>query len=114
VAIVSAMMAHSNDPKVQERGSLALGNLAWKNKANRVSIVAKHGIEAIVSAMTAHIDVSKVQERGCSSLFNLTSNESVAVKIQLEGGLAVLEQNPSNSYVAAALKRINRALINLG
>jgi hypothetical protein len=50
------MTAHSNVSKVQEQWCLALGNLAC-NDANRISIAAKHGIEAIVSAMAAHMAV---------------------------------------------------------
>jgi hypothetical protein len=52
-----------------------------------------------------------MQEYGCFVLSNLTFNESAAVRIQLEGGLAVLEQNPSNSDAKTALYRI-KALIN--
>jgi hypothetical protein len=57
-----------------------------------------------MSAMTAHNNVTKVQKWGCRALFNLTFNKSVG--IQLEGGLAVLEQNPSNSNAETALQRI--------
>jgi hypothetical protein len=72
--------------------------------------------------MTAHSNESRVQERGCSALFSLTFNKSVAARIQFEGGLAVLEQNPSNFNAKIALLRIRglavlqwiRALINLG
>jgi hypothetical protein len=92
--------------KYKRRGCYALGKLAWNNDANRVSIAAKHGIEAIVIAMTAHSNIPGVQKWGCFTLFNLTFNESVAVRIQLEGGLAVLEQNPSNSDAKRALQRI--------
>jgi hypothetical protein len=94
---------------VQEYGCYTLGSLARNNDANRVSIAAKHGIEAIVSAMTAHKNVSKVQEGGCLALFALTHNESVAVRIQLEGGVAVLEQNPSDVCAELALQSINKA-----
>jgi hypothetical protein len=111
-AVVSAMIMHRNASKVQEYGCFALGNILCNNDANRASIAAKHGIEAIVSAMTAHSNVPKVQERGCVALFNLSFNESVSVRIQLEAGLAVLEQNPSNSHAKMALQRI-RAPINL-
>jgi hypothetical protein len=45
-------------------------------------------------------------------LFNLHINEFAAVQIQLKGGLAVLEQNPSNSDAETALYWI-KALINL-
>jgi hypothetical protein len=102
---MSAMAAHSNAPKVQEEGCYALGKLAC-NDANCVSIAAKHGIEAIVSTMTAHSYIPEVQEHGCLALFNLSFNESVANRIHLEGGLAVLEQNPRDSNAEAALKRI--------
>jgi hypothetical protein len=107
------MTTHSNDSEIQEEGCVALVHFAWNNDANRVSIAAKHGIEAIMSAMTTHSNVSKVQEYGCLALSNLTFNDSVAIMIQLEGGLAVLEQNPSSSYAATALQRI-RAVIDLG
>jgi hypothetical protein len=110
-AIVSAMTVHSNVAQVQEWGCLALGGLAYKNDANCISIAARHGIEAIVSAMTAHINISEVQEKGCLVLLNLSFNEFVAVRIQLEGGLAVLEQNPNNSHAEAALHRIKVARI---
>jgi hypothetical protein len=63
--------------------------------------------------MTAPNTNSKVQECGCLALSNLTLNDSVAIMIQLEGGLAVLEQNPCNSYAVTALQRI-RAVIDLG
>jgi hypothetical protein len=43
-----------------------------------------------VSAMKAHSNVSKVQEQGSVAMFYLSLNESVAVRIQLAGGLAVL------------------------
>jgi hypothetical protein len=66
----------------------------------------KHGIEAIVSAMRTHSNESKVQECGCLVLFKLTFNEFAAVRIQLEGGFAVLEQNPSNSKAGTGLQRI--------
>jgi hypothetical protein len=112
-AIVSAMTAHTNVLQVQGWGCLAIVNLARNNDANRVSIAAKHGIEAIVSAMTAHTNVLQVQKWGCSALSNLTFNESVAVRIRLEGGLAVLEQNPNNSNAETALQRI-KALIYPG
>jgi hypothetical protein len=112
-AIVSAMTAHSNVSRVQVYGCAALGNLACGNDANCVSIAEKDGIEAIVSAMTAHSNISEVQEYGCSVLFNLTFNDFAAVRIQLEGGLAVLEQNPGNSDAETALRQIN-ALFNLG
>jgi hypothetical protein len=62
--------------------------------------------------MTAHSNMPKVQDRGCLTLFNLSFNESVSVRIQLIGGLAVLEQNPSNSDAETALQRI-RASTNL-
>jgi hypothetical protein len=42
----------------------------------------------------------------------MTLNESVAARIQLEGGVAVLEQNSSNSNAGKALQQIE-ALINL-
>jgi hypothetical protein len=51
---VSAMTAHIIVLKAQERGCVAVTNLAC-SAANRVSIAAKYGVEAIVSAMTAHI-----------------------------------------------------------
>jgi hypothetical protein len=105
-AVVSAMTVHNNVSKVQERGCSAIVSLARNNDANRVSIAAKHGIEAVVSAMTAHSNVLEAQEWGCLALFCLSCNESVAVRIQLEGGLAVLEQNPSISYARTALQRI--------
>jgi hypothetical protein len=110
-AIVSAMTAHTNVSNVQEWGCRALGNLARKNDANCVSIAAKDAIEAIVIAMTAHSNVAKVQKGGCWALFHLTFNKYVAVKIQHEGGMAVLEQNPSNSNAEKALQRI-KALTN--
>jgi hypothetical protein len=112
-AIVSAMAAHVNVSKVQEYGCVALANLASNNDANRVLIAAKDGIEAIVSAMVAYRNVSELQKRGCLALFNLTFSESVAVRIGLEGGLAVLEQNQSSSHAETALQRI-KSLINLG
>jgi hypothetical protein len=99
------MMAHSSVSEIQEWGCYALRNLACNNDANRVSIASKHGIEAIVSALTAHSTASKVQEYGCLDLLRLTFNE-------LEGGVAVLEYNPSNSYGENASQRI-KALINL-
>jgi hypothetical protein len=105
---------HTNVSKVQEPGCLAFRNLACNNDVNCVSIAAKDGVKAIVIVMTAHFDVPKVQERGCSALLKLTYNESVAVRIQFEGCLAALEQNPSNSYAVAALQLISRVLINLG
>jgi hypothetical protein len=108
-AIVSAMTAHSNVSKVQERGCLALGILARNIDANRVSIAAKQGIEAIVSAMTTHSNIPEMQERGCVSLLSLTLNESVAVRVELGGGVDVLEQNPNNSNAEVALQRINEA-----
>jgi hypothetical protein len=111
-AILSAMTAYSNVSKVQELGCLALGNLAWNDDANCVLITAKYGIEAIVCAMTAHSNISEVQKYGCSVLSTLTFNEFAAVRIQLEGGLAVLEQNPNNSDAEIALHQI-KALINL-
>jgi hypothetical protein len=43
--------------------------------------------------------------------FYLTFNESFAVRIHLEGGLAVLEHNPSNSLCGESVATI-RALIN--
>jgi uncharacterized membrane protein YecN with MAPEG domain len=113
-AVVSAMTAHSTVSKVQEEGCLTLSHLACNSDTNRVSIAAKHGIDAIVSAMTMHSNVSKVQDYGCMALLQLTFNESVAVRIQLEGGVAVLEQNPSNSYAETALQSINKALSNDG
>jgi hypothetical protein len=114
VAIVRAMTTHTYELKVQVRGCLALGNIA-SNDANCVSIAAKHGIQAIVRAMTVHVNKSKVQEYGCLALSNLTFNDSVAIRgIQLEeGGLAVLEHNPSNSNAETALQRI-KALASLG
>jgi hypothetical protein len=51
------MVMHSSVSKVQEQGCYALGNLASNNVANRLSIAAKHGIEAIVSAMATHSNV---------------------------------------------------------
>jgi hypothetical protein len=105
-AIVNAMTAHNNVSKVQERGCLAFWLLAHNNDANCESIAAKHGIEAIVSAMTAHNNVSKVQERGCLVLMNLSWNESRAVRIQLEGGLVVLEHNPYEFAAKRALQQI--------
>ncbi len=111
-AIVSAMAAHSNMWNVQEYGCLALGNLSRNNDVNCVSIAAKYGIEAIVSAMTTHTNAPKVQDQGCLALFNLCFNESVAARIGVEGGLAVLEHNPSNSDAERALQRI-RASINV-
>jgi hypothetical protein len=107
------MKAHSNVSELQERGNLALGNLARDNDDNCVLITAKHGIEAIVCAMTAHSSVSEVQNYGCSALYNLSFKESVAVRIGLEGGLAVLEQNPRDFQAKTALQRI-KALITLG
>jgi hypothetical protein len=63
-----------------------------------------------VIAMMVHTNITEVQEYGCLALFNLTFNKSVAVRIlQLEGGLAVLKQNPSNSNAKRALKRIKAA-----
>jgi hypothetical protein len=61
--------------------------------------------------MTAHSHVPKVQKWGYLALFNLSFNESVAARIQLEGGVAVLEQNPSNSNAEKAIQRI-KALIH--
>jgi hypothetical protein len=107
------MTAHSNIPDVQENGCLALANLAAKNDANRVSIGAKYGVEAIVRAMAAYSNISNVQKRGCLVLFILSFSESLAARIQLVGGLAVLEQNPNNSHAERALQRIN-AFLNLG
>ncbi len=54
--------------------SFALGKLAANNDANRVSVAAKHGIEAIVSAMAKHSKASKVQEWGRLALGNLARN----------------------------------------
>jgi hypothetical protein len=108
---VSAMTAHSTVSKVQEKGCLAIANLAWKNDANCVIIAVKDGIEIIVSAMMAHSNIPKVQEWGCLALFKLGFNESIAVRIQLKGGLAVLEQNPSNAYAQTALLRIKTSII---
>jgi hypothetical protein len=62
--------------------------------------------------MTTHSRVSKVQERGSSALFNLALNESVVVRMGVEGVVAALEQNPRNIIAGRALRRI-RALINL-
>jgi hypothetical protein len=112
-AIVGAMVAHSNSLGVQQWGCAALMNLACNNAANCLSIAAKGGIKVIVSAMLAHSAIRKVQEWGCFALFYLTVNDSVAVRMQFEGGLAVLEQNPSNSYAKRALQRI-KPLIILG
>jgi hypothetical protein len=112
-AIVGAMTAYTNISEVQKWGCLALANLASSNDANRVSIATKDGIEAIVSAMTAYTNVSEVQKRGCLALFNLTCSESLATRIQLAGGLAVLEQNPNNFHAEEALRRI-KASLNLG
>jgi hypothetical protein len=56
--------------------------------------------------MVAHINLPDVQEYGSLALFNLSFNESVAARIQLEGGLAVLERNPNNSNAEKALQRI--------
>jgi hypothetical protein len=61
--------------------------------------------------MTAHSNAPKVQEYGSFALFILSFNESVSVKIQLMGGVAVLEHNPSNPHAEAALQRM-RASIN--
>jgi hypothetical protein len=61
-----------------------------------------------VSAMTVYSNVSKVQEWGCFALSSLSFNESVATRIQLEGGVAVLEQNPSNANAEKAMQRIKR------
>jgi hypothetical protein len=105
-AIVSAMTAHSNVSKVQEWGCVALRHLICGNDANCASIAAKHGIEASVSAMAAQSNVFKRQKIGFGASFNLSFNESVAVRIQLVGGLAVLEQNASNSNAQAVLQRI--------
>jgi hypothetical protein len=55
------MTTHINVSKVQEQGCATLGNLAFNNDANRVSIAAKHGIEAIVSSMTVHSSIPKAQ-----------------------------------------------------
>jgi hypothetical protein len=109
--IVSAMMVQINVPKVQEQGCAAIVNLTLNNGANYVSIVTKHGIEAVVSAMTAHSNILEVHECGCLVLFNLSFNESVAVRIQLEGGVAVLEQNSNDFYAKRALQRIKASII---
>jgi hypothetical protein len=110
-AVVSAMTMHSTVFEVQEEGCHALAQLACNSDANIVSIAAKHGIDAIVSAMTMHSNVSNVQDYGCIALLQLALNEYVAVRIQLEGGVAVLEQNPSNACAELALQCINKALI---
>jgi hypothetical protein len=107
------MTAHTSVTEIQEEGCLALGSLARSNDANCESIAAKHGIEAVVNAMTAHSNILGVQQSGCLALFDLSFNESVAVRVQLEGGLAVLEQNPNDSAAKIALQRI-KALIILG
>jgi hypothetical protein len=39
----------------------------------------------------------------------LTLNESVAVRVELGGGVDVLEHNPNNSNAEVALQRINEA-----
>jgi hypothetical protein len=98
------MTTHSNVFEVQEEGCLALGSLAR-------DIAENHGIEAIVSAMKAHSNISEVRQFGCLALFNLCFNDSVAARMQFKGALAVLEQNPSNSYAKKALQRINALLI---
>jgi hypothetical protein len=61
--------------------------------------------------MTAHSNVSEVQENGCFVLFNLAFNEFVAVRIQLERSLALLEHNPSNFDAETALYRIKALII---
>jgi hypothetical protein len=87
-------------------GGYALWSLTRYNDENCVVIPVKHVIEAIVSAMTAQNNIPEVQGRGCLALFSLTFNESVAVRIGIEGGVAVLEHNPRNYNAKRALQRI--------
>jgi hypothetical protein len=113
-AIVSAMATHIKESTVQKQGCAALATLAVQHDTNCASIAAKHGIEAVVSAMTEHSNVLNVQEEGCLALFNLSFDESVVARIKLEGGVAVLEQNPKNYNADFALGRIKKTLINFG
>jgi hypothetical protein len=85
-----ARYAEQSASNVQERGCFALRNLAC-NDANRLSIVAKPGIEAILSVMTEYSNVFTVQEEGCAALGNLAVNhDAICVAIASNHGIEAI------------------------
>jgi len=89
-AMLLAMENHSNEASVQERGCMALQNLAAEADF-RQKIASEGGIQAILSAMKDHLGEGRVQLQGCAALRNLGLGSSQNISIMSSsGGLMVL------------------------
>jgi hypothetical protein len=90
-AVLAALRAHPGAANVQERGCLALGNLAASHAANQTAVAAAGGIEAVVAALRAHSGAANVQDYGCYALRLLAGTPARTAAIKRAGTIKLAE-----------------------
>ncbi len=83
------MKDNKDSTLVQERGSNALGDLAFRH---RPQIIREGGIFVVIDAMTAHRWHSRMAEMGCRCLGNFAIHAGNTARVAASGGIAAVVQ----------------------
>ncbi len=81
------MKNNQDSTLVQERGSNALGDLAYEHRAQ---IVQEGGILAVIDAILAHRWHARMAELGCRCIGNLAFNALNTARVAAHGGIAAV------------------------
>jgi hypothetical protein len=85
--IISIMRNNQDSTLVQERGSNALGDLAYEHRGQ---IVREGGISAVIDAISAHRWHARMAELGCRCIGNLAFNAANTAHIAAHGGISAV------------------------
>jgi hypothetical protein len=90
-SILGSMVAHGEDPDVQEAAWAALWNLTCGNADTQMVVDAAGGIEALVQCMVRHSENPEVQKNACGTLANLcVDNEERLTALARAGGFVAI------------------------
>ena len=87
--IIDIMKKNNDSTLVQERGSNALGDLAY---CQRRQIVLEGGVEAVIDAIIAHKWHARMAELGCRCLGNLAFHAINTARVVAKGGITTVVQ----------------------
>eukprot|EP00727_Mastigamoeba_balamuthi_P009399 m51a1_g5081 hypothetical protein (1134) ;mRNA; r:234991-239264 len=102
--VVAAMSAQAGNASVQERGCLALANLAGGTQDTQAAAVRGGGVEAAHEALAAHVASSTVAEHALAALYNMAL---------LPEGRVMIAQRPACLAAASEAMATHRAVAQL-
>eukprot|EP00967_Tisochrysis_lutea_P149822 scaffold288827_cov32-Tisochrysis_lutea.AAC.2 len=111
IAIVQAMLLHSNVGTMQVDAVSALGNMALRMPENCTAIAEAGGIPAIVHALGQHINMPRMQSKACLAIRNLVGRNEELRQPILDAGAEASIRAVMNAHTDDYMHNLAKAAL---